>query len=235
MTRPYIIALFLFGTAILGSLVFLHFYLMERAENETFLRAEKVLSQVIDDQYEELDLHQSWMEDYLDDPAKVRLGPLLDIYDQAESSISQYQEAINHWQLRKGDSNTLQILRINAYEKLNTTARLARRVILENRLDFDLSERNAKEKVEGIDEIVKALLPENLSLPSMSNSQRIDVETRLITAEFLSGMRRVLMEVSSLGGSKATVIDTYFPILIDGYTDIKKGEVITMHFAIGSY
>lgn len=233
MTRPYIIALFLFGTAILGSLVYLHFYLIEQAENETFLRAEKVLGQVIMDQYEELDMRRMAIEDLLRDDSKLKFQPILDVFAEAEIQIEKYQEILDAWE--SIDAGTLQIVRISAYEALNNTVKEAKRIMLKHGEEFDLREDDIQHKLRIYDELAEELYPEASEKLPIKNQLQLKVETRLATAELLSLMRGLLMDCNAIGCVRGLEVDQYFPLIIDGYGDLKKGEARTFRFAIGSY
>jgi hypothetical protein len=92
MKRSYAYAMIVFAIAILGSLVWLHFYLVEEALAEAYEFEREVVSEAIELAEERLHVLKIFTDRDLKDRSKMKFYPIKDILQIAEEGRSEIVE-----------------------------------------------------------------------------------------------------------------------------------------------
>lgn len=229
MSRPFSIALILLGSAIIASLVWLHFHLMDQQHAKLFAYADNVNERAIEQKRQDIErLHWQVKEFFLDD-VYTRRSVVLNIFTEAELRLEEYFKAEKAYENDPYRSNSKSL----AVQALSPVLDTAIHIFQKYHDQMDMLEKDMQEVVDDFEQLRKAPLC-NFSLHTVS-SQAFELEQQVIALELLVDMSDLLYRVSSLSCYKGCGFDVFFPIVTTGSNYVEAGEKMELKMSVGSY
>jgi hypothetical protein len=238
MSRSLSIALIILGTAILGSLVWLHFHLMGRQHAELFAQAESVHEEIIAQKVNTLRQQHNVVQEFFLDPIYERRRPALHIFATAEKKLKEYLSTVKRLE-EKGDTDfTLdRQLAVHADYAVQEVLHAAKQTFSGHHEAFDFSDDQLKDLLGDFDDMAQ-LKTSYATASSVSNrSSAGGLNRDLITISVLTRLSNILnrsQQNSCYRGCWYGMID-YFPVIVDGYKNPNVGEIVNTRIAIGTY
>jgi hypothetical protein len=232
MSRPYVVVLFLFGSAILSSLVYLHFHLMERQHAELIAITLDVQERSVEALGEDVRFFTGEMRGLLEDDAKMKFRPLLRISESVNQEIEAHIEAISV----PGNGMSIDDWRTSIGERLREITSIKKEVFMSHHLDFDMTVRDMEESFLGHNELIEG---DEISFTSDYELSDDPAEYRwargLLTEQFFMDCRQILVGISRVGCLRSTSIDVDFPVVISPFNLVQSGEMVELELGIGSF
>lgn len=233
MSRKFSIALILLGTAVSGSLLSLHFYLLERQHDELFSASRPVFSTTIEQKMEMMDYSLRALESYmLEDWSLNRFENVLEIVKGEKQVRESLQELAYSQKKQTGDAyhtDDLIELKQRMKQELTQLQNEIVELLREKSEVYDLSDWQ-------LDELTKTIAMVgttdfSLSLPVAGHS--CSIQRDLLFLYFLNSQEAMLDALLQIVGSKADPIDVYFPIISAKPQYVRLGDTLTTQISIG--
>lgn len=234
MSRSFSLLLIALGLTILGSLVYLHFHLMERQHAELFDHAHKVNEQVIEQKRQEIDWLHWRTEEFFLDVIYARRSMVLDIFKEAELRLEDYFDAVEKFdQQTGGNVNPLDIQSL-ANAALTPVIDTAIQVFQEHHEQLDMREEDMLSLTSDFIEL-KGSIARRLTT-STPPSGTLHLEQDVVTLELLANFTDLLHRVASLSCYTACfTLESYFPVVMADANFVRAGETMQIKTALGSY
>ena len=230
MSRPYVVVLFLFGSAILSSLVYLHFHLMERQHAELIAITLDVQERSVEALGEDVRHVVVIIAGELDDSSKERYLPLIEIVDKVNQQVKEYLKQV---ELQESSISELQI---SVGNRLKAVVDLKESILRENYSNLDMSESNLEEELLDLNDLMGRSLTrfsENYTLEN--DPTGYDWAEGLITEGFLLNCRKLLQRTNRLIRRPCFDIDNYFPIVTSSRGYVESGKRTELKLAVGTF
>jgi hypothetical protein len=237
MSRSFSIALIILGSAIIASLICLHFYLIETAHADAFQRMHDLNQFVIEQKVNSLQWQYQDRRRFFTDPSKNRFSKILQVWDKGDKVQKEITKLSYHqnWPTNKFTGNNsaqkYQILRESMLLELRAVVAEITVVYKTNAKTFDFPERILEKRLAHIEEIYQKA--ESKTLPEKIGP--LDNEVGFLALTSLVYLEELLQVSSNFYTGCGPVIDDYYPVVIDDFTASKPGVRINTRIAIGSF
>ncbi|MFK8163899.1 MAG: hypothetical protein AB8H12_15745 [Lewinella sp.] len=237
MSRSFSIALILLGSAILGSLMWLHFYLMENAHADTFQRMHHLNQLVIAQKTNSLEWQYQETREFFTSPNKDRFIKILQVWEKGDKARKEIVKLSfpQNWPTDKfteyNSFEQYQILRKTMLKELRDVVSKIEIVYTENTKVFDFSKKLLEKRLEYIEDIY-------LEAEDKTHLRKIGPqinEVDFLTLTSLVCLEELLHSSSNFYTGCGPMIDEYFPVIVDGFATPLPGERINTRIAIGSF
>jgi hypothetical protein len=238
MSRSFSITLILLGSAILASLIWLHFYLMGRQHAELFAQADTIHQEVIAQKIQTLRVQHIVVQEFLSDPIYERRRPALHIFATAEKKLEEYLSTLERLE-KKRDNDLTPDSPLAAYadyavqEVVNT----AKQTFSGHHEAFDLSEERMKEMLDDFDDMAQLQTSYATTASVLGRSAADDLNRDLITISVHARMTNILeksQQYSCYRGCWYGVFN-YYPVVVDGYKNPSVGEIVNTRIGVGTF
>ncbi|SER31174.1 hypothetical protein [Neolewinella agarilytica] len=241
MKRSYAYALIVFAIAIFGSLVWLHFYLVEEALAEAYEFERETVWEAIELGEERIYQIIGDVEDKLEDPSKARYQPMIPVIVSASEGyrgvVKSYQAmGLDRWGSPLPEREQSHLLRKLANDLSLELASL-QRAYFDLLNDYGESFNLNKEEVEAKKKFIGSIMKEGMApvmqdLLSGNHFQRRDI----LVLAYLSITETMIFDITSMAGGKSTgSCIGYFPVMITDMENPRPGETVNANLFIGGY
>ncbi len=231
MSRSFSLLLIALGVAVLGSLIYLHFYLMERQHTELFEYSHTVNERVIEQKRREINMLHGATQEFFLDEVYARRSFVLDIFTEAELRLETYFDSLNTLDAEHPDQ--WPDIRDLAKLALSSVIDTAVAVFRQHHLQADMREEDMLTLVTEFEEMQHGVhcTLNHVAFPSPA----FRLEREVITLELLADVHDVLHRVASMSCYRGCYIDAYFPVMTSAYSEVRSGDIVNTQVGIGSY
>ena len=170
MSRFFSITLILLGSAIIASLICLHFYLMGQQHAELFAKADTVHQEVIAQKIQNLRVQQKVVQVFLSDPIYERRRPALHIFATAKKKLEEYLSIVEQFEDKRGtDFIPDSPLAAHADYAVQEVVNAAKQTFAGHHLMFELNDDQLKELLDDFDSMAQLQTSYPPTIPRVCN------------------------------------------------------------------
>lgn len=240
MSRPFSLLLIALGLTILGSLVYLHFHLMERQYQMTFTKANQINQTAIKQKMDGMEADIEMLKYYMEEHGIERRRPILNVVERAGEERTKLFEAIfprganpsgNYLDEKRWVKSSSEY-REMAITSINALGSDCQELFGMHQSATELSEDQAEERLTAIQVKIKRFVSRS---SSPTNDPPEGFSRALLMLDFLNTHESILLDVMQLAGSKAMVIDSYFPVMTLAPVQPMAGEKVNARLTAAAY